>query len=102
MDFTPSAQYSKGGYIEIVTPPGYITLTTTLVCNTVYGLLGTATCSRVNDTTLRYYRGISSSSAISTNFYNFINALGVVQNPPFEIYLKESTGNIVSMTKTAI
>ena len=36
------------------------------------------------------------------NFYNFVNALGVVQNPPFEIYLKEASGNIVSMTKTAI
>ena len=85
-----------------MTPIGYITFTSTLVCNTVFGLLGTATCTRVNDNTLRYYRDISSKSAISMNFYNFVNALGVVQNPPFEIYLKEASGNIVSMTKTAI
>jgi hypothetical protein len=102
MDFTPSAQYSRGGYIEIVTPSGYISFTSTLVCNTVFGLLGTATCTRLNSNTIRYYRDISSRSAISVNFYNFVNALGVVQNPPFEIYLKEASGNIVSMTKTAI
>jgi len=78
MDFTPSAQYSHGGYIEIVTPSGFISFTSTLVCNTVFGLLGTATCSRVNDNTIRYYIDISSKSAISVNFYNFVNALGVV------------------------
>jgi hypothetical protein len=54
MDFTSSAQYSNGGYIEIVTPSGYISFTLTLVCNTVFGLLGTATCTRLNENNIRY------------------------------------------------
>jgi hypothetical protein len=93
---TPSAQYTSGGYIEIVAPTGYILFTSPLVCNTVYGLMGTATCTRFTSNIVRYFRDISTQNAISINIFSITNALGVVQNPPFEIYLKESSGNIVA------
>jgi hypothetical protein len=41
LEFVPSARYSSGGgYIEIICPDGYITLSSAIRCSTVFGLTG--------------------------------------------------------------
>lgn len=97
----PSATYSSGGYIEIVCPAAYITFTTTVVCNTIFGLIGSQVCTRYNDTVLYYQRAISSVTVISVSIFQVVNTLGAVQLPPFQIYFKESNGNIVSQNLSA-
>ena len=56
----------------------------------------------MNDTVLRYFRDISSSSQISISIFQFVNTLGVLTIPPIKIYFKEAAGNIVAQNETAI
>lgn len=58
-------------------------------------------CTRYNDTVLYYQRAISSVTVISVSIFQVVNTLGAVQLPPFQIYFKESNGNIVSQNLSA-
>jgi len=102
LDMTPSARYSSGGYIELVTSSAYLTFTSVVVCNTVYGLTGTGTCNRVSSSNLKFVRDISSSSSISISLFKLQNTLGVIQHPGIDIYLKEADGSVVALTKAAL
>lgn len=98
LSIVPGVKYSSKGYVEVVLPSAYMSWSTSVVCSAVFGFSATTSsdyCTRVDSTTVRYSRTLSTSaSSVAFYLYNIKNSLGVVTNSPIYVYFKESTGSI--------
>lgn len=104
---TPSVKYGSGGYIEIVIPDPYMSFSGSISCSGFAGTVGSSTCTRVNSYTVRFYKSLSTSllvtlSSLQLSVQYFINALGVMTVPYFQIYFKEADGSVVAQNLKAV